>query len=66
MPKPNKGESEKDFIGRCVGVVLGEGTTKDSSQAAAICHSIWRKHQQSKGVLEIIAEEGINDKQKKA
>lgn len=41
MPKPKQGESENDFIDRCIPIVLSEGTTDDSSQAAAICHSIW-------------------------
>jgi hypothetical protein len=43
MPTPNKGESKSDFISRCIPYVIREGTTDDSSQAAAICHSIWKK-----------------------
>jgi len=43
MPTPKKNESEKDFISRCIPYVIKEGTTDDTSQAAAICHSIWRK-----------------------
>lgn len=45
MPTPNKGEHESDFISRCIGVVINEGTASDSSQAAAICHSKWDSHQ---------------------
>jgi hypothetical protein len=45
MPTPNKGEHETDFISRCIGVVLNDGTAMDSSQAAAICHSKWSEHQ---------------------
>lgn len=37
--KPNTGENENDFLGRCIGISINEG--KDASQAAAICHSIW-------------------------
>ena len=41
MPTPEKGESKKDFISRCIPIVLDEGTTTDESQAAAICYSKW-------------------------
>ena len=45
IPVPNKGESEKDFIKRCIPYVIKEG--KEADQASAICHSIWkRKHEQ--------------------
>jgi len=49
MPKPNKGEKQSDFISRCIPIVINEGTTNDSKQAAAICYSIWRR---SKGKKE--------------
>lgn len=38
--KPKSGESESDFIGRCIQVVKGEGY--DDKQAAAICYSYWK------------------------
>lgn len=38
--EPRGGESEEDFIGRCMEVVKGEGY--DQEQAAAICYSYWR------------------------
>ena len=47
MPKPNKGESESDFVSRCIPVVIEEGTTKDPKQAAAICHSLWSEGKKS-------------------
>ena len=47
IPTPNKGESQKDFISRCIPYVIREGTTDDQKQATAICYSIWRK---AKGV----------------
>lgn len=47
MPTPNKGESEKDFVERCIPVVLGEGTAKDGAQAAAICHSMYRESKEN-------------------
>lgn len=37
--KPNAGESEDNFISRCIGVVVGEG--KEQDQAAAICYNYW-------------------------
>ena len=43
IPKPQSGESQDQFIARCVPIVLHEGTAADGSQAAAICHSIWRE-----------------------
>jgi len=49
LPTPNKNESKNDFISRCIPYVIHEGTAKDNKQAAAICHSIWRR---SKGVKE--------------
>jgi len=48
MPTPRPNEKEKDFINRCIPYVIKEGTTKDTSQAAAVCHSIWRKSKKSK------------------
>lgn len=41
MPRPKDGESEDDFVKRCIPVVMNEGTAEDGSQAAAICHSMW-------------------------
>lgn len=38
---PNAGESEEEFISRCIPVVIGEG--KDQDQAAAICYSYWEE-----------------------
>ncbi len=41
MPTPNKGESKKDFIERCVPKLIGEG--KPTEQAVAICSSMYEK-----------------------
>lgn len=38
---PRAGESEDEFIGRCVKYVMNEGT--DQEQALAICYSKWEK-----------------------
>jgi len=42
MPKPRAKESEKDFVARCIPVIIAEGTAKDGSQGAAICHSMYK------------------------
>ena len=47
MPTPNKGESEDEFVDRCIPVIIEEGTTDDPDQAAAICHTIWKEHKES-------------------
>ena len=49
MPKPKPGESEDDYVSRCIPIVLSEGTTDDSSQAAAICHSMWQEARSQAG-----------------
>jgi ATP-dependent protease ClpP protease subunit len=51
VPKPNSGESQKDFIGRCMSQLVGE-EGKDKEQAAAICFSTFRK---AEGDLDIDA-----------
>ena len=37
--EPKKGETEEEFIGRCIGVEVGNGY--DQNQAAAICYTKW-------------------------
>lgn len=39
MPKPQKGESKKDFISRCMG--YDDMQKYDQKQRAAICYSYW-------------------------
>jgi HK97 family phage prohead protease len=45
MPmKPHKGESQSDFMGRCVPDMVGTGEDKrPNEQAVAICMDIWRQ-----------------------
>jgi len=40
IPNPNSGESEKDFVSRCISKIIDE---YDQSQASAICYSKYRK-----------------------
>ena len=42
----NKGESENEFISRCIGEEIGGG--KEQDVAAAICYSYWDKENMSK------------------
>ena len=39
--KPSAGETEDEFISRCIPVLISEG--KDQDQSAAICYSYWRE-----------------------
>lgn len=41
--EPAPGESETDFMPRCIEYVMNEG--KDNEQAVAICSSMWRERQ---------------------
>ncbi|MGW8177805.1 MAG: hypothetical protein ACWGQW_03310 [bacterium] len=57
LPTPNQGESQKEFIGRCVGILSSKGEFNDPSQRAAVCYSQYRrskgpKAQTRKGVLQ--------------
>ena len=42
----NKGETENEFISRCIGEEISSGMEQD--QAAAVCYSYWRKDKMSK------------------
>jgi HK97 family phage prohead protease len=41
IPRPNEGESQDDYISRCVSFLMDEGTVDDNDQAVAICMGIW-------------------------
>lgn len=43
IPKPNSGESESEFVSRCISKIIDE---YDQSQAAAICYSTYRNGMQ--------------------
>lgn len=45
IPKPTSGESEKDFVSRCISKIIDE---YDQSQAAAICYESYRKKEEMK------------------
>lgn len=66
MPTPNKGESQSDFVSRCIPIVMNEGTAKDNKQASAICYSIFRRHDKKESQFNnnIIGIETKGDKDK--
>lgn len=43
MPNPMKGETEKEFLKRCIPTLIREG--REQRQAIAICYSIYRRGQ---------------------
>ena len=44
MPTPREGESEKDYVSRCIPVVLNEeGKEYGVDHAAAKCHGMYRQ-----------------------
>jgi ATP-dependent protease ClpP protease subunit len=45
---PKKGEKKKDFMDRCIPMVLKEGTAEDDSQANAMCNSMWEDGKKEK------------------
>lgn len=44
MPTPMKGESQKEFVSRCIPYVIKEGSAKSQDQAIAMCFSMYRQH----------------------
>jgi|WetSurMetagenome_2_1015567.scaffolds.fasta_scaffold01001_18 hypothetical protein len=42
MPKPTPGESQKDYIPRCISMLMHEKPDRDHKQAIAICYSMYR------------------------
>lgn len=61
MPAPpKKGETKKQFLGRCIPVFVREG--RSQKQAAAICYDMWRKGSESEEEDEIRREDAILQK----
>jgi len=52
MPTPGENESQKDFVSRCIPLVLEDGTAKDQKQAAAVCYSMWEEDKKEADVSE--------------
>jgi DNA replication protein DnaD len=52
MPTPRRGEKQKDFVSRCIPVVLKDGTAKGQDQAVAVCNSMWEDRNKEADVEE--------------
>ena len=50
---PKSGESQSDFIARCIPIVIEDGTATDTDQAVAICTSIWQSGKQTMRIKEL-------------
>lgn len=62
MPVPRSGETQGDFVARCIPIVIEDGTAKDPRQATAICFSMWReakKKARAKGIIDL--RDGLSD-----
>ena len=42
IPSPNEGESQDEFISRCISSLSGEESDKKKEQIAAICYNAWK------------------------
>lgn len=51
MPTPNEGESESDFVSRCIPIVIEDGSAEDQDQAVAMCYSYWEQAKKEKDVF---------------
>ena len=47
MPTPREGETEAEFVERCIPEVIDDGTAEDGQQAAAVCHSMYDEGKKS-------------------
>ena len=45
IPKPKKGEKQKDFISRCIEFETKAAPGRDKEQVAAMCYQAWRDRQ---------------------
>jgi hypothetical protein len=55
MPTPKAGESEKDYVARCVPVVMREGKTQE--QALGKCYGMYRNAVKSLGLKNPVADQ---------
>jgi len=49
MPLPRKGESQNDFVSRCMSSEEAQNSFPDQQQRSAFCHSQWENKGQSSG-----------------
>ena len=56
MPQPRKGESEKEFINRCIPYVSKEHGDWDNDKVIAVCYSLWKnrdKHDEQRELFNL-------------
>ena len=59
MPIPKKGESQEDFVKRCIPHVMGEGSAENNKQAYAMCVELYKKSPDSSGMSSDSAQRNI-------
>lgn len=56
MPTPQANETEKDFVSRCIPIVMREHDGMKNDQAAAICYQLFKKSKiKNENILKNIA-----------
>jgi hypothetical protein len=63
IPRPTKGESELDFISRCMADDVMNSEYPDNKQRAAVCYSTWRDKKMDAMADKIVAAELAVDEQ---
>jgi len=53
LPSPNQGESQDDFVGRCMDHDAMNQEYPDQTQRAAVCYSQWQRHSQNNQGLHV-------------
>jgi len=48
VPQPKDGETQKEFVARCIPALIDEG--KEQDEAVAQCNSMWEKAQEGKAI----------------
>lgn len=48
IPKPRDGESEQDFMGRCMGDSTMKNDFPDNNQRVAVCMTAWNRKSEDK------------------
>ena len=51
MPSPRKGETQKDYISRCMSSKEAQKSFPDQQQRVAFCHSQWKNKDKSSGAI---------------
>ena len=59
--EPSAGESEEEFLGRCIPAMLDEG--KDQDQAVAMCYSMYQNMSYDTGALPVYVDEIDEDEE---